>query len=56
MVDRNSTEFKINLMNKITISDLNNEIIMGIYDGLSLNDNLHPIYFDCNNLDVGSLS
>lgn len=41
-------------MGKITITDLTNDIIMGIYDGLSRNDDLNPIYFDAYNLDVGS--
>jgi|GEM_PF-5499444 len=42
-------------MKNVSINDLTNDIIMGIYDGLSRNDNLNLIYFDCHTLDVGSV-
>ena len=42
-------------MKKITANDLTNDIITGIYDGLSRNDDLHPIYFDTKNFDIGSV-
>ena len=41
-------------MSRIKIDQLSNEILQGIYDGLSNNHNSNPIYFDLMNLDVGS--